>query len=724
MKPKRPALSGRKAGDRRIRVERPHAPYFRYAGPGMLVAKAAASAPRTASERTFSAVKRVLIGRPLASEEEIGERLSKKKALAIFSSDAISSSAYATEEILKVLVLAGGAALFASVGVSIAIAVLLAVVAISYRQVCLAFPAGGGAYAVARTELAPILGLVAAAALLIDYVMTVAVSTSSAMDQLISIAPVLQDARIVIAVTIIVLITIANLRGLRESGNIFAVPTYVFVGLALAIVAIGLFHIGTGEAHPIPRQPEAMRLGGEALSVVLLLKAFASGSVALTGVEAIANGVPAFKRPESRNAADTLLAMAMLLGVIFVGVTIVARAYDVVPSRDLSGGPTVIALVAQTAFGTGPFYYLFQVATALILFLAANTSFNAFPRLAAILAQDGYFPRQFSFRGDRLAYSWGIVLLAGIACFLYVAFRGNTTGLIPLYSVGVFVCFTLSQSGMVLHWLRGHQVGWWWRLGVNAFGAVLTLVVLAIVVYEKFLGGAYLVVILIPSLVAVMLFIHRQYEASSRQLAVRDEGVIPSPHREERVVIPVPGLNRAVVQAINVGRSISSDVRAVFVTDEPDQAAAFRKRWERQVPDVPLVVVESPYRALAGPLLAYLRFLDMAWPAEKEAPVTFVVLPEYVARSWWERILYNQSAKRLRTILLGRPHTVVVNVPYRREDPADAGRVAESSAEADRRAASEAGIDPPGVVSPVGPPPIAPHEAPSSPGAAEGGRPH
>jgi amino acid transporter len=665
-------ILGRRAGDRRVRIARPHAPYFRYAGPGQLVAKAAASAPTGRWGRLVARVKRVLIGRPLASEEEVAERLPKKKALAIFSSDAISSSAYATEEILKVLVLAGAAALLSSVGVSIAIAVLLAVVAVSYRQVCIAFPGGGGAYAVARHELTPLFGLIAAAALLIDYVMTVAVSTSSAMDQLISIVPMLSDGRIVVAVGVIALITIANLRGLRESGNIFAVPTYLFVGLAIAIVVIGAAHIVTGTANAVPRQPEAVRFGTESLSLVLLLKAFASGSVALTGVEAIANGVPAFKRPESRNAADTLVAMALLLGVIFVGVTVVARAYDIVPSRDLSGGPTVIALVAQTAFGTSPVYYLFQIATALILFLAANTSFNAFPRLAAILAEDGYFPRAFSFRGDRLAYSRGIIVLASIAGLLYVAFRGNTTGLIPLYSVGVFVCFTLSQSGMVLHWLRGHQIGWWWRLAINAFGAVLTLVVLAIVVYEKFLGGAYLVVILIPSLVAVMLFIHRQYAASARQLAIRPDVVVPAPHREERAVIPVPGLNRAVVQAVNVARSISGDVRAVYITDEPDEAAAFRKRWERQVPGVPLVVVESPYRALAGPLLAYLQFLDAQWPADKEQPITFVVLPEYVARSWWERILYNQSSKRLRSILLGRPHTVVVNVPYRREDAHEA----------------------------------------------------
>ena len=635
-----------------------------------MVAKQAASGPRTGRERAMAQAKEWLIGRPLASEEDIDQRLSKRLALPIFSSDAISSSAYATEEILRVLVLAGATALFLSIPVAIAISVLLAVVAISYRQVCNAFPGGGGAYAVARQELAPLLGLVAAGALLIDYVMTVAVSTSSAMDQLISIAPGLDLWRLPVAVGVIALITIGNLRGLRESGNIFAIPTYLFVGLALLIVANGVSHIVAGTVVPMPRQPEAVPLGAETLTVVLLLRAFASGSVALTGVEAIANGVPAFKPPESKNAGNTLVAMAVLLGVIFIGVTLVARAYDIVPSVSLSGGPTVIALVAQTAFGgDSPPYFVFQIATALILFLAANTSFNAFPRLAAILAGDGYFPRQFSFRGDRLAYSWGIILLAAIAAGIYIAFQGNTTSLIPLYSVGVFVCFTLSQTGMVRHWVRTRAPGWWWRMGVNAFGALLTLVVLAIVVTEKFSGGAFVVVILIPLLVGMMLFIHRQYAQSARQLAIPASYIAQPPIREERAIVPIPELNRAAVQAVNVARSISEQVTAVFISDDQEVAASLRDRWQRQVPGVPLVIVESPYRALAGPLMAYLEVLDRAWPPDKPAPITFVVLPEYVARSWWERILYNQSARRLRSVLLGRPHTVIVGVPYRRDEP-------------------------------------------------------
>jgi amino acid transporter len=638
-------------------------------GPGTLVAKPAANVALTPTGRFVNRVRAVVFGRPLSTEEEISERLSKTKALAIFSSDAISSSAYATEEILRVLLLAGASALFLSLQVAVAITILLAVVSVSYRQVCRAYPNGGGAYVVAKTNLAPIFGLIAASALLIDYVMTVSVSTAAAIAQIQSVVPSAYDFRIEIAFLSISLITIANLRGLRESGNIFAVPTYLFLVLALGIVAIGVVNIVAGTVVS-PPQPDAQPFPSslEPIGILLLLKAFAGGSVALTGVEAIANGVPAFKPPEARNAANTMTAMSILLGVLFIGLTLVAVQYGLRPTNP--GGASVIALAAQAAFGDGSALFIaFAASTALILFLAANTSFNAFPRLAAILAEDGYMPRQFALRGDRLAYSWGIVLLAAIAFALLWAFGGDTHALIPLYSVGVFVCFTLSQVGMVKHWWTGREQGWRWRAMVNATGGLLTAVVLVVVVSEKFFAGAYLVVILVPLLVAMMLFIKFQYARSRRELAVAPDLIVRAPHREERVVVPIPGITRAVVQAINVGRSVSEDVRAVYITDDPAAAAAVRADFERQIPGVPLVVVESPYRTLVGPMLAYLDVLDSAWPPDKPEPITFVVIPEYVARSWWERILYNQSSKRLRTALLGRPGTVVVAVPYRREEP-------------------------------------------------------
>ena len=662
-------LKGRKLGDRRVRIERPHAAYFRYTPEGTLVAKEAASVPRTPAGRVFARVRGVLFGKPLSIHEEITQRLSKVKALAIFSSDPISSSAYATEEILRVLVVAGSGALFLSLPVAAAIALLLGVVSISYRQIVHAYPSGGGDYAVARRNLPALGSLVVAGALLVDYVMTVAVSTASAAEQVISAVPEIADWKLVIGVSAITLITIGNLRGLRESGNIFAIPTYLFVGSALVMIAIGLFRIvinGEGAPQVIPPSgtPDAL----QGVGLLLIIRAFASGSVALTGTEAIANGVPAFKPPEPKNAAATLGAVAILLAILFLGITFVADNFGVLPTPDGVPTKTVISQVAGVIYGEGSVpFYLFQTFTALILFLAANTSYNAFPRLAAILALDGYMPRQFSFRGDRLAFTSGVVILSVVAITLLLAFGGQTHALIPLYSVGVFIAFTVGQSGMIRHWLRERPPGWQWRLAINSFGCVLTGLVAVVVMIAK-APTSLLVIVVIPLLVGIMLFINRQYRASKSELAVRPNAVIRGPHREERVIVPVPGINRAVVQAVNVALSIDPNVQAVLISDEPEDAVAIRKRWEKQLPEVPLVIVESPYRALIAPLLSYLDVLDRAWPADKESPITFVVIPEYVARSWWERILYNQSAKRLRTALLGRPHTVVVNVPYRREE--------------------------------------------------------
>jgi len=658
-------IQGRKLGDKRIRVERPHAAYFRWTGPGQLTAKESASGPTTGRGRAWAKVKSFFIGRPLASEEEIGERLSKKKALAIFSSDAISSSAYATEEILRALLVGGVAALALALEVSVGIAVLLIVVAISYRQVCIAYPTGGGSYSVSKRNFGWRTSLVAASALMIDYVMTVAVSTSSAVEQIVSAFPALHDERVLIGVAAIALITIGNLRGIREAGNIFAVPTYLFVVSALLMIAIGTFRIVVlGEGTPY----EAAQTTGnaiEAVSLILILRAFASGAVALTGVEAIATGVPAFQPPEAKNAARTLSVMAGLLGVLFIGITFLATNYGILPVT-VPEPQTVISQVAAAVYGAGTIpFLLFQAFTALLLFLAANTSFAAFPRLLAILAEDGFMPRQFSFRGDRLAFSWGIIVLATIAASLIVIAQGETHLLIPLYAVGVFIDFTISQTGMIRHWRRERSPGWRRRLSINAFGAVLTAVVAVVVTVAK-APPSLLVLILIPLFVATMTFIHRQYEGQEAELNVREDLVIEGAHREQRVVVPVNGINRAVVQAVIFGQTLATDVRAVYVTEDPEAGEALRKRWERQFRGVPLVIVESPYRALIGPVTAYLDVLDLAWPPDKPSPITIVVLPEYVARHWWDRLLYNQSAKRLKAALVGREHTVIADVPYRR----------------------------------------------------------
>jgi hypothetical protein len=357
--------------------------------------------------------------------------------------------------------------------------------------------------------------------------------------------------------------------------------------------------------------------------------------------------------------------MATLLAVLFIGITFLAVNFAIVPI-EFPEKQTVIAQVARTVYGDGALFYLFQAFTALLLFLAANTSFNAFPRLLAILAGDGHMPRQFALRGDRLAFSYGIIILASLAASLIVIFQGSTHLLIPLYAVGVFIDFTISQTGMIRHWLREKSPGYRRRLAINAFGAALTAIVAVIVTAVKFWDGAWLVLVLIPVLVGIMEFIRRQYDGQALELEVRDEGVLPGPHREQRVIIPVNGINRAVVQAINFGRALAGDVRAVFVTDDLDAADALRARWERQLPDVPLVIVESPYRAVISPVVAYLDILDQAWPPDKEAPITIVVLPEYVARHWWDRLLYNQTAKRLKAELVGREHTIIADVPYRR----------------------------------------------------------
>ena len=658
-------ISGLKPGDRRVRVQRPHSEFFRYTAPGVLVAREKAHLERGRAALAWARLKAILVGRPLANEQEIGERLPKKKALAIFSSDAISSSAYATEEIVRVLIVGGVASLAFSVPVAIAIAALLGIVALSYRQVCYAYPTGGGSYSVSKRNFGRRASLIAASALLIDYVLTVAVSTSSAVEQITSAIPDLHPQAVLIGVTAIGLITLANLRGIREAGNIFAVPTYLFVGSALLMIALGVYHafvLGEGASYA----PTVAQQGGNLLqgaTIILLVRAFAAGSVALTGTEAIATGVPAFQPPESRNAARTLVVMAVLLATLFVGITWVASHFGIVHSEE-PGGQTVLAQVAAVVYGAGSIpFFLFQAFSALILFLAANTSFNAFPRLVAILATDGFMPRQFAFRGDRLAFSLGIIVLGVVAAALVAIFGGVTHLLIPLYAVGVFIDFTISQAGMIRHWLRERPPGFLPRLAINATGCVVTASVAVVVTTVK-APPSLIVVGLIPLLVGMMSFVHREYERTASQLALRPGQVIEPPHRRERVIVPVPNISRAVVQAVNFGRAIAADVRAVHVTDDAEGAEKMRAEWARHIPGVPLVIVESPYRSLVKPFLAY---LDVVAPPDDDT-MTIVVVPEYVARHWWERLLYNQLSNRIRQALIGRHHTVVASVPYRPEE--------------------------------------------------------
>jgi amino acid transporter len=440
------------------------------------------------------------------------------------------------------------------------------------------------------------------------------------------------------------------------------------------MIAAGTFRIlFQGDTGPPPTAEvvEAMKGTVEGVSILILLRAFASGAVALTGTEAIATGVPAFQPPESRNAARTLMVMAAILGTLFVGITFLATNYHILPIDEPK--QTVISQISRHVYGDTMGFYLFQAFTVLLLFLAANTSYNAFPRLAAVLAEDGFMPRQFAFRGDRLAYSTGIIILGIVAGTVVILGGGSTHALIPLYAVGVFIDFTIAQSGMVRHWLATRAPGWQRKLAVNAVGATLTAIIAVVVTSVKFVDGAWFVVVLIPTLVGMMLFIRRQYDGQARELEVKDDLVFQRPHREQRVIIPVNGINRAVVQAVMFGKSLATDasmLQAVFVTTELEEAERLRARWDKQLPGVPLVIVESPYRALVNPVVTYLDVLDHAWPPDKDAPTTIVVLPEYVARHWWDRLLYNQAAKRLKSALVGREHTVIADVPYRRSDQA------------------------------------------------------
>jgi amino acid transporter len=652
-------LSGQKPGNRRVRIERTRSEYFRYTPSGALEARPKAHQEVESRGRVMAAARRTLFGRPLASAEEIGQRLSKKKALAIFSSDAISSSAYATEEILRALLLAGVglAALHLALPVAISIALLLGVVAISYRQVVVAYPNGGGSYSVSKANLGRLASLVAAAALLIDYVLTVAVSISSASEQIVAAVPSLGAWQVLIAVVIVAVITMANLRGVREAGNIFAIPTYLFVGTALLMIVLGGWQIivgGEGASYP-SMQENSIDLASMAI-LLLAMRAFASGAVALTGTEAIATGVPAFDPPESKNAATTLAVMAVLLAVLFIGITFLASGFAIVPSEDA----TVLSQVAGAVFGFESVgFYLFLTFAAVILMLAANTSFSAFPRLSAVLAADNFMPRRFAYRGDRLAFTAGIVVLGVLAGILIVIFGGDTHALIPLYAVGVFIDFTISQTGMIRHWLRERPPGYRRRLSLNAVGAVITgLVAIDVAVVKA--PASLLVLVLIPVLVGIMWFIHHEYDAADEELEVDRTRVYGKPTKQSRVIIPVPTLSRAVLRSVQFGRSLSDDVKAVHITIDAEAAEALRQDWEHMLPDVPLVVIETPYRSL---VLPFLHYLDVMAPTPPNT-ITIVVLPEYVPRHWWDRLLHNQKAHRIREALVGRYNTVVAEVPY------------------------------------------------------------
>ena len=615
--------------------------------------------PRPSSGECTGELRHVLIGRPLETSQAIHQRLSKVQALAVFSSDALSSTAYATEEILLILVLAGTVAYKYVIPIGIAITALLAIVVFSYRQTVHAYPQGGGAYIVTKDNLGRAPSLLAASALLTDYILTVAVSISAGVAAITSAIASSQPFAVEIAVVAIVLITIANLRGLRESGRIFAVPTYLFiVGMSILLVLGFLSWVGIGITphRVVDTIPNAV----QPLSAFLILKAFSSGCAALTGVEAISDGVPAFKEPQDENAAKTLVAMGLILGSLFLGITFLARHYHLVPVEN----QTLVSQLARVIAGTGPFYYFIQAATAGILLLAANTSFQDFPRLSYFLARDRFLPHQFTFRGDRLGYSTGIVVLALASSVLVVIFNADVTRLIPLYAVGVFISFTLSQASMTLRWWRGQAVK---RnnvaMFINGFGALTTGVVAIIIITTKFLGGAWIILMLLPIIIMGLIGIRKHYDSVSDQLRLDARQIRNRPitwTRDSAVVVAVDTLNRAAIRAIDYAQNVSRDVTVVHISDDIEEANSLRAKWSEAGIQLPLVIIESPYRELLGPLVNYIEQLHQ----EKGGTTLTVVLPEFVPAHAYELLLHNQTAWRLRTALWSHPGIAVTSVPY------------------------------------------------------------
>jgi amino acid transporter len=616
-----------------------------------------------------------LVGRPLHSADAAHQAVGKAVGLAVFASDALSSTAYATQEILVVLAAAGMGALHLVFPVSIAIVALLAIVTLSYEQTIHAYPSGGGAYIVARDNLGELPAQIAGAALLTDYVLTVAVSVSSGVAQLVSAFPVLFSLRVGISVALVVAITIINLRGVKESGNVIAVPSYFFIGIMYVTVAVALVKYASGTLGHVVNPPRMEHLGEmQGLGLFLLLHAFSNGTTALTGVEAISNGVTAFKEPRSQNAGVTLLWMGLILATLFLGISFLVVPIGAVPSE----AETVISQLARTAYGGRNLLYLATMgATTLILVMAANTAYAGFPRLSALQAADGFLPRQLTYRGSRLVFSRGIVALAVMAITLIIVFQASVTSLIPLYAIGVFLSFTLSQAGMTRRWwkigrlpvgtevhekdtvLAGDRL-WRPKMVFNGLGAVLTAAVAVAFAVTKFHEGAWIIVIVIPSMVALFFAIHDHYREAARVLSLESYGAPPRVLRH-RVILPISGVHRGTVVALRYALALSHDITAVHVSADAENAHRIEQKWGLWGNGVRLIVLDSPYRLLLEPLLDYVKTVaDHRQPNE----TLTIVVPQFVPRLWWHQLLHAQTAVILRLALINRPGIVITSVPY------------------------------------------------------------
>jgi len=673
-----------------VRVARSEAAGLERREQGDLRATVRAERPKEGLGRVLADIRGALLGQPLASARMSHERLTKVKALAVLSSDALSSVAYATEQTLAVLLIAGPAALQDSPGIAAAIVVLLLLVGLSYRQTIHAYPKGGGSYIVASDNLGHVPGLVAGASLMTDYILTVAVSVSAGVGAVVSAFPDLRGFIVPLGLLVIALLVLGNLRGIREAGSLFAAPTYLFIAAMGALIVFGIVHVitqGTAVPEllrhsnyigklPIPGYGIA-GIGG----AFLIARAFASGCTALTGVEAISDGVPAFKPPEWRNARTTLMFMVGILAVTFAGITFLAHQFQLQPNfMPASGGlpgpmadshnynaqpyQTILSKLARVVFGDGPPYFFVQATTALILALAANTSFSDFPRLLYFMARDKFAPSQFTSLGDRLAFSNGIITLGVLAGLLYAIFGGSTDALIPLYTIGVFLSFTLSQLGMVVRWRRisleggPDAKGWQGKLAMNLAGAIATSLVLVIAISTKFLAGAWIVVVLIPMIVLTALAIRRHYDTAKGR--IQTETPITPGDVHPVAVVPIGDLNDVQLQTLALARRLADQVVAVFISDDPEKIKEIKHKWEVWGNHVPLEIIESPYRSVIRPLLTYLDAVE----AQNDGGTLMVVLPEMVYGHWWHQFLHNQTALRLKAALLFRPGTVVVSVPY------------------------------------------------------------
>ncbi len=601
----------------------------------------------------------LLVGPPLPTRQLTHRRLNKIRALAAFSPDALSSIAYANQEIYLGLVVAGAAGLAMALPIGLTISGLLVLLALSYFQTIHGYPTGGGSYTVARENLGRLPGLIAAAALMMDYILTAAVSLTAGVEAIASAFPGLWPYRVQLALLLLGIITLLNLRGIQEAGTAMAVPVYLFLGTYLPMLAWGVVRLtleGPGNLARVAPPPV------EPVTSFLILHAFATGCTALTGIEAISNGVPAFRPPEARNAGRTLIVMAALMAVLFVGSIGLTQALAVIPRPD----ETILSALARRLLGSGPAYLLIQFSTLLILAVAANTSFAGFPRVAAILARDGFLPRQLAGLGDRLVYSNGIAVLAAFTAGLILSFGGDTHALIPLFAVGAFLAFTLSQAGMVVHWRRERGRGWWLKAALNGLGALATGLTTLAVGVGKFTEGAWITILAIPLIVTWLLRVRAHYREVACELSMHG---LPPPLEippRPRVVIPISGVHRGIVDAVNFARSIAREVIAVYVELEPGSGEKVRQKWEHWWPDVPLVILPSPYRSIIGPLL---DFLDETDRQHNDGQQAVIILPEFVPARWWHNLLHNQTAWLLKAALLYRRRRlgfqrVIIDIPY------------------------------------------------------------